>query len=244
MTILLAGLLIFISNATEAVIGFGATLIAIPFITLLLGMKTGVVALTTVSYTLAIYTVISKRKKINYKEYFTILPIMLLMLPIGMQIIRSLDAAYLKKFLGLFLVVVSTIQIITFFKKDEEVEIKRPSLLIKLLLLIPGGIIQGAFSSGGPFVVLYAKKCIKDKTEFRATLSLLWVSLNTLILGRYALEGSYTHEVITTYFSLIPFMLLGIVVGEYLHFKISQRAFSLVVYIGLFITGLFLLFSV
>ena len=241
-TILLAGLTIFISNTTEAVLGFGCTVIALPFITLLLGMDFGIIVLTTISFTLATYTTITKRKKINFKEYFTILPTMLLMLPIGMQIIRTTDPYYIKKLLGVFLIVVVIIQFIGYFKKEVK-ETKRPTLLKKLLVLIPGGILQGAFSCGGPIVILYAKSCIKDKTEFRATLSLLWCSLNCIILTRYALEGAYTKEVITTYFSLVPFLLAGIALGEYLHFKISAKYFSIFVYVGLFVTGIFLLIA-
>ena len=48
-------------------------------------------------------------------------------------------------------------------------------------LLVLAGIIHGLFVSGGPLLTGYMTKRIKDKTVFRATISTVWVFLNTLV---------------------------------------------------------------
>ena len=239
--ILLAGLVIFLTNTAEAITGFGCTVMALPFITAIFGIEIGVKVLTIISFTLASYTIISKWKYINFKVFFTIFPIMLLGLPIGMQLFRNIDPFYLKKALAIFITCVAISQLYLFFKKAENKVEKPTSILKTIILLFSGGIVQGAFSSGGPLVVLYAKSKLKHKTEFRATLSLLWVTLNTVILTRFFIEGTLTSEICFTYLKMVPFLIMGIILGEYLHHRISQRIFSLVVYIGLLITGIFML---
>jgi uncharacterized membrane protein YfcA len=57
------------------------------------------------------------------------------------------------------------------------------------ILLFCGGIIQGAFGSGGPFVVIYAAKAIHDKRVFRVTLSLIWVCMNGVRLLNWVWHG-------------------------------------------------------
>ena len=57
------------------------------------------------------------------------------------------------------------------------------------LLLFCGGIIQGAFGTGGPFVVIYSSKALPDKKVFRVTLSLLWLSMNSIRLLKWGICG-------------------------------------------------------
>ena len=48
-------------------------------------------------------------------------------------------------------------------------------------LLVLAGIIHGLFVSGGPLLTGYMTKRIQDKTVFRATISTVWIFLNTLV---------------------------------------------------------------
>ncbi|MCX6971807.1 MAG: hypothetical protein NTV93_16860 [Verrucomicrobia bacterium] len=45
-------------------------------------------------------------------------------------------------------------------------------------LLIPGGIIHGAFGTGGAAITIFGRYTLPEKEAFRGSLSLMWVILN------------------------------------------------------------------
>ncbi|HKL58124.1 MAG TPA: hypothetical protein VJ854_06965 [Sphaerochaeta sp.] len=77
--------------------------------------------------------------------------------------------------------------------------------------------------------------------SFRATLCLLWTTLNTIIIATYLIEGSFTAPIVKTTAFLVPFVLAGIVVGEKIHDKVDERTFSITVFGMLFLTAIFML---
>lgn len=244
--ILLSGVVVLVTHTLEAITGFGCTALAMPFVTALLGIKMGVKTLTVIAWLLAVYIVIKNHKDINFKQFFIICSGMILGLPVGMYIFRAFNNENLKIFLAIFICIVSIYQLVLMFKnKDNQTQTKSLNKIQKILyfvLLFFAGIVHGIFSSGGPLVVLYAKTQLTDKKSFRATLCLLWATLNTIILATYFIEGSFDGETALVTTKLIPFLLAGIFFGNILHEKVNERVFSFLVFSMLLITGLFMLF--
>ncbi len=242
MPIFLSGLVVFITHTLEAVTGFGCSVLAMPFVTALLGMRMGVMVITVLAWILALYFAVAKFRQIDWKQYGIITGFMLLGLPIGMYLFRMIDSSNLKMILAIFILAVSAYQL---YRLGRNKEIKAPlkarSALPYYLLLIVGGIIHGIFSSGGPLVVLYASRQLQDKGKFRATLCLLWTTLNTIIIITYLIEGSFTVPIAKTTALLVPFVLAGIAAGENIHDKVNERTFSLIVFGMLFLTAIFML---
>lgn len=242
MGILLSGLVIFITHTLEAVTGFGCAVLAMPFVTALLGLRMGVMVITVLAWILALYFAVVKFKDIDWKQYAIITGFMLLGLPIGMYLFRSVDSSSLKMVLALFILAVSAYQLYRLgTNKETKAPLKARAALPYYLLLIGGGIIHGIFSSGGPLVVLYASRQLQQKGTFRATLCLLWTTLNTIIIATYLIEGSFTAPIAKTTALLVPFVLAGIVAGEKIHDKVNERMFSLIVFGMLFLTAIFML---
>ncbi len=242
-SILLGGLTVFITHALEAVTGFGCTVLALPFITMLFGVKTGVMVLTVLAWLLALYFVVTKWKHIDFKQFAIIASLMLCSLPLGMFLFRTADLGILKLILAVFIVLTASLQLL---KLSNVIKFDKPlPKPLAILLLIAGGIVHGMFSSGGPLVVLYATKAIPDKGRFRATLCLLWTTLNTIIIAMYFFGGTLPQPVLqeglTTLPWMLPFLLAGIVAGEKVHDKVDERTFSFIVFSMLFVTGCFML---
>lgn len=241
VTILLAGLVVFSTHALEAITGFGCTVLALPFITALFGLKPGVMTLTVLAWILAIYIAITKRKDIVWKTWIVIVAFMLAGLPIGMYLFRHVDAAPLKKVLAAFIILASSIQLFgALVPRTAGRKLPKP---IGFVLLFLGGIVHGLFSSGGPLVVLYASDALPDKGKFRATLCLLWATLNTIIITSYFVSGTVTAEVAGKTGLMLPFLAAGIVVGEWAHKRVKPQAFRIIVFSMLLVTGIIMLFS-
>jgi uncharacterized protein len=221
------------------VTGFGCTVLALPFVTALLGLKNGVLVLAALAWLLALYFVITKFGLINFREYGVIVLFAGLGLPFGMYVFAALPAPLLKKALAVFIVLVSAWQLIRLIRGTlRESRIPKPVLYFFLFL---GGVFHGAFASGGPLIVLYASRVLSDKGSFRATLCLLWTSLNTILLAGFWLSGAFNAERLAQIGALLPFLGLGILAGEFIHQRVDAPVFSRVVFGALLATGLVML---
>ena len=92
-------------------------------------------------------------------------------------------------------------------------------------------------------MVLYATRALPDKGSFRATLCLLWTTLNTIIIATYLAEGSLDQGTVNTTALLIPFVVAGVIIGERVHDKVDEKKFSFIVFSMLLLTGIFMLTS-
>jgi hypothetical protein len=250
----LVGITVLITHALEAITGFGCTVLALPFVTALVGVKTGVPILATLAWILALYIVITKWKFINFKEFAIILLFVGLGLPFGILAFKNLDSRLLKKILAVFITFSAAWQVYRRFKRPNRANPNCPAApeaamskrlwgrLPYYLLLILGGMVHGAFASGGPLVVLYASKTLTDKGSFRATLCLLWTTLNTILLMNYLRSGVFTAPIISGTAGMLPFLVAGIIVGEKIHYKVDGELFGKLIFLVLLATGLFMLF--
>lgn len=239
ISIVLSGLIVLITHTLEAVTGFGCTVLALPFVSALLGVRQAVRVLTALAWLLAVYIAIKKRKNIDFRHYLIISACMLVGLPLGLYLFRFADTGFLKTLLAIFIVLSSALQLL---KLSGFLKIGKPlPKPLAVLLLVSAGVVHGMFASGGPLVVLYASVALPDKGRFRATLCLLWATLNTILLSTYILGGAFDTHTVGLVGWMIPFLLAGIVAGEKVHDRVQARTFSFIVFGMLFCTGLFML---
>jgi uncharacterized membrane protein YfcA len=238
LTVFLFGIVVLITHFLEGITGFGCTVLALPFCVMLVGVKTAVPVLTVLSLILSSYIVIIDYKNIVWKSYIKIISFVGLGLPIGMLLFSFLPEGILKKILGVFMIMVAARGI--YFAFNERAKVKEIGNRMLNFILFLGGIIHGAFSAGGPFVVIYATQALKNKGSFRATLSTLWVTLNSLIIIKIALSGAFTPVVMKFLGWSVPFLLAGMLLGNWAHKRIEDRVFIKVVFLVLLVAGFFM----
>lgn len=237
LMLFLVGVVVFITHTLEAVTGFGCTVLAFPFVIVLMGdLEQAKIILTILAWVLAVYFVVTKFKHIHWKQFGIIVLLAGLGMPIGMLLFKNLDAVILKKILGMFIVVSAGIQLSNIYIPNNK--IRNMPGIINLNFLFFGGIIHGAFAVGGPLIVLYSSKKIPDKGQFRATMVLLWATLNTILMLQYLFENKLTEKVGFDLLFLLPFLIGGIVLGEIIHTIVSEILFKKIVFISLLLVGL------
>ena len=119
----------------------------------------------------------------------------------------------------------------------EEGKNKTKKWLSNLTIFV-GGIVHGAFSCGGPFVVVYATNNIKNKSSFRATLCTLWALLNAIMIVIKSVNGEITSEVMRLSAWTMPFVIVAIIVSNIAHKKLKGDSFTTFVYVALFVSGI------
>ena len=100
---------------------------------------------------------------------------------------------------------------------------------------------HGIFVSGGPLLIGYLTKKLTDKREFRATISTVWIILNTIVLLDDMRSGFWNAELLLVLAVTLPFLLGGMKIGSILYSRMSQNTFMIITYILLFISGVTLL---
>lgn len=259
--ILLFAIIVMGAYIIEGVIGFGGTIIAIPLASAIVGLKPTVPVLTIVVLIASAIIAIRDIKFINKKEFLKITTLMMVGLPISMWLFESIPEKPLKIALGIFMVIIGikglyeekrksndlgeiVVEIEKNLNKDcisiEETTSKRLNIFQNFTIFC-GGVLHGAFTCGGPFIVVYATKNIKDKTSFRATLCALWASLNLVMVGIDIYTNEITKDIIKLSFITMIFVFIAIIVSNIIHKKINSDSFTTFVYIALIVSGILMI---
>jgi uncharacterized membrane protein YfcA len=106
--------------------------------------------------------------------------------------------------------------------------------------LLLGGLIHGLFASGGPLVVYVVGRQITDKRAFRATLFGIWTLMNVLLLCSYAWAGRLSWESAQLTATLLPSVLGGVALGNWLHHRLDAALFRKLVFVLLGLGALLL----
>lgn len=233
-------IVIFLANIIHGITGFAGTVLAMPFGIRLVGYEVAKPILNVLAILSGIYVFVGNRKSIDWKELVKIVAIMAVGIFAGIYI-KDLfigKEQILYRLLGIFVIAIALHGLYKTFRNQNE---KKSSSKLSILLLPIAGIVHGIFVSGGPLLISYLTTRIKDKTSFRATISTVWIFLNTLILVDDIRNGYWTNELMGAQLWAIPFLFAGMFIGSYLVKKMSQKKFMVITYVLLVISGVSLL---
>lgn len=233
-TSLLYALGIFGANIVQGLAGFAGSLLAMPPSMELIGFDTAKVAVNTYGLISSATVFISVYKHIVWKEAFLMLFLMCIGLTAGIWLSDVINQKILFQIFGIFLILVALKE---FFYKGN-IDFNAIALII---IILCAGTIQGLFLSGGPLLVIYAAKKLKETHAIRGTLCFMWVFVNGYMMASQIYKGQFTPEAIKYTLIGLPFVFLGVWVGGYLAHRISRDKFLKVVYVLLILTGVSML---
>lgn len=225
-------IIIFISNIIQTITGFAGTALAMPLSLKLEGANTAKPILNLVALLVSLYIVIAHFKDIDWKHFITI--ILTVGIGFGVGYLVELIPMESKILLYIYGAIVILIAILFFFIDFEKINLPK-WLLITFLFL--GGIIHKLYVSGGPFVVIYALHELKDKNKFRATLSLLWIILNSILFTTQIIEGIFTSHTWILFAIGAGVTVLSLVIGAFIAPKLSKKLFLKITCVLLLVSG-------
>ncbi|WP_439136746.1 sulfite exporter TauE/SafE family protein [Roseicyclus sp.] len=100
-----------------------------------------------------------------------------------------------------------------------------------------------AHAGGPPFAVFMLGQGGIDKTRYHATSVIVFWVVNAMKAALYTMLGLFSWQLLGWSAALIPFALLGTLIGVKAHKLIPERAFFMVAYTALMLTGLKLLWD-
>ena len=229
-------LVLFVSNVIQAITGFAGTVLAMPPSVYLLGLDHAKMVLNVMAWLSGLMIAVTGYRHINWKELLKMSAVMLVGMFAGIQIFRIVKSEnILLTIYGIIIVVVALKNLCIHTEK------KLPDLILWIVLIL-AGIIHGMFVSGGALLVVYSAAKIKDKHAFRATVAAVWVGLNSMMLVQQLWAGQIDLQLSgLTLAACIP-ALIGLVLGNRLHERISQTGFLRLTYVLLLISGILCFF--
>ena len=235
---------VIMSYTVEAMAGFGSTILAVAICAHFLPLEFLVPVLLLVNLVLSSYVVIRHRKHIAKKYLFQrVLPIVGLGAFLGSYLFKNLsgESGKIKFIFGIFITILSLFELIQIIKTSHHTNQKKLKGYQSFLWLLGGGLMQGMYASGGPMIVYQLSRQGLSKQTFRATLSSLWLSVNTFLVLNYIISGILSSDIFKTGILLIPSVIIGIISGEKLHNWINERYFKIFIYFMLIVVGILLI---
>ena len=231
-------LIVFLTNIIQGITGFAGTVLAMPPSVIDVGFNTAKPILNLLGILAGIYVVAISYKHIDKKEFFKCMGVMVVGIVAGI-FLKSLftgNASLLYKILGCVVMLVGLSCVYkTFFKKTEAKKPHNP--VVSYLLLISSGVVHGMFVCGGPLLVSYLTGKLKDKQTFRATISAIWIVLNSIILVSDVRDGYFTRDTLILAAMASVVLFIGMAVGNLLYKKMSRELFMKITYVLLVISG-------
>jgi uncharacterized protein len=214
----------------ESIVGFGGGLIAYAILSFVTDLKTMILVGLYIGTCSSLYITCSDLKSFDKKIFKNLLLPCFTGTIFGVFVFSKFSSEALSLIFGILLI--SLAVKIMFFESFTF-----PKIFKQKLLLI-GGISQGAFGTGGPFVANALKDEFKTKSNFRTTLAVFFVIFNLVRLVQLLAQGeiklNFFYEI---WWTIIP-VFLAIWLGYKIHLKISENFFKKLIALMTILAGL------
>lgn len=234
-------LTIILSNIVQCITGFAGTVLAMPFAVMTVGIATAKPIINCVGIAASVGVLLKHYRNVNKKEFLKIIAVMGAGMIAGLFVSGNIlnNERLVHILLGSLVVAFAVYNAILFFLKvDKPIH---PALAAVLLVL--AGLIHGIFVCGGPLLVTYIASKIQDKQEFRATLSAVWIVLNSVILVSDVAEGRFTLQLMPMLAVSLVLLVGAVIAGEKIAKKMNKEVFMIVSYALMLISGASLIFT-
>lgn len=202
----------------ESIFGFGGGLIAYSILGFFIDFKIAILAGLYIGTVCSIFIALTSLNNFDKKIFIKLIPISIIGNVIGILIFVKFPSEILGFIFGLLLILLAIKTI--FFDKYNF-----PKIFKKKLILI-GGISQGTFGVGGPFIANAIKNDFKNKSAFRSTLACYFLFGNFIRIFSLILSKNLDYKFLSSNWWMIIPVLLAVILGYKVHLKINDIYFK------------------
>lgn len=215
----------FAAFATEAALGFAGTVLAVSLGAQVVPLDLLLPAFIPINLALSLSVALVDRTRIGWRQLAVELaPPVAIGAAIGLALFRLPARLHLQLAFGLFVVALAALELVRMRRPASS-----PSRWAGRALLLAGGLAHGLFGAGGPLIVYVLRQRLTDKAAFRATLAIVWLTLNSLLCASYAAMDLYRSEVGTAMVAMAVVVAPAFIAGNRLHRAIEPALFHRVV---------------
>ncbi len=228
--------ILFLAALTKATLGFGESLLAIPLLTLIVGIQTAAPLVSLLAATVTLFLLVRNWQQIDLTAMWRLLVAAVVGVPVGVWGLTTLPQAWIARLLGLLLILVGSYNLLQ--PKMSGLRDQRWPYLFGFL----AGILGGAYNMASPPVLIYGAVRRWPPEQFRVTMQGFFLPVSALILIGHASAGLWTREVLRLYAISWPIMLIAFWLGNHFAQRVDPHILGRLLYGALIALGAALLF--
>jgi len=227
-------LIIFLASTVFATFGFGDALLAMPFLSIMLGAKSATPLLALCGLTLAIALMGTGYKHIRYKEALKLVAGSLVGVPIGVLILKFGDDRNIRIAVGVIISLIAIYNLIRPRMAAMESDVSAP------FFGFTGGVLGGAFNTSGPPVVIYGAMRQWHPMVFVGMMQAYFIPTDIFVIVGHLKSGLLNMEVAKMFLFCLPALLLAVALGHQIKKRIDAHRFRKAVFVIILASGLML----
>lgn len=229
--ILILWLLVGGAAALQSLSGFGFALIVMPFLTLILGLRTAAPLVALFAFTLNFINVARAPGYVRVRDLVLMVVASALGVPLGVYALTAVDERLISGLLGFVLVAYATY---TLF--DPQVHVHLPAWAGYVAGFL-GGCLGGAYNTSGPPVILYARLSGWPRHQFRTTLQGFFLFTSGMTILSHMMARHMTPRVLSLYGLVAPALLAAVLSAALVDRRLDARAFQVLINVLLIVMG-------
>ncbi len=229
--------ILFLASFTGSAFGFGDALLAMPLLTLAVGLPTAVPLVRLAGSTMSIGILAGAWHRVDLHAAWRLIVASIVGVPLGVLLLQLAPAGIVTAILAVVLIAYGIANLTTLPLPTLESE--RMSYLFGFV----AGILGGAYNTNGPPIVMYGVMRGWSPKRFRATLQGYFLPTGFAVLVGQALAGFYTREIWQLYAYSLPVIGTAVLAGGWVNRRFEAEQFERIVYALLVAIGVVLLIS-
>ncbi len=227
--------ILFLAALTKATLGFGESLLAIPLLTLVIGIQTAVPLIALIAATVTLLLLVWNWQQIDLAATWHLLIAAVVGIPVGVWGLTALPVAWVTATLGVVLIGVGGYNL----WQPTWRGLQNPRWIYPFGFL--AGILGGAYNMSSPPVLIYGAIRRWSPDHFRVTMQGFFLPVSLLILLSHASAGLWTRQVLWLYVAAWPVMLGAFWLGNRFAQRVAPERLRSLLYGALIVLGATLL---
>ncbi|WP_407312933.1 sulfite exporter TauE/SafE family protein [Desulfosporosinus sp. SB140] len=225
--------IVLVASILQAGTGFGFSIMATPFLLLLFESHDAIQLNIILSLLISFIMSIKIHNEVNQEVLVRLIKGSLIGIAPGFLLFIFLNVRPLK-------IIVSILILASTGLLAAKINLKQTNSR-ELIIGALSGLLTTSIGMPGPPLLIYFAGANVDKKTLRSTslAYFVFVYLISLLL-QFSMYGISKSVWISTLWAL-PFALLGIILGQWVFVRLNQQLFQKIIYVLLFVTGMYLL---
>ena len=241
--LLIVAFALFLGGAVQSIGGFGAMLVAVPLVSMVLPLQTTVPLLSTLGVPITVVVFYNNRRGIDWREVGRITVGALIGIPLGLWALKNIDGDLIMHLLGGLLIAYSVYALFVEPRLLANPQKARSSSrFLSLLVGLTSGVLGGAFNTGGPPLIVYGDWLRWPKERFKAIVQGVFITNGSIIITGHIISGNLNATMLPYVAVALPGILLGLWAGHHIDKYINPIQFRRIVLCLLLVMGASLAF--
>ena len=222
----------------QSLTGFGFALVMVPLLSLAWDVKSAVVTSTLLGTIALLPLLVGARRHVRLSAVAALSVGSLAGIPAGLLILDLIDPEALKILVGVTVIAASVL-----VYRVREVTTTRAGVVPAVAAGVVSGVLRASTSMGGPPAVLYLLGAERDVEAFRGTILAFFLPMSLVTIVGLAAVGRVTPDVLRTSAIALPALVVGLVLGAWLRYRVREELFRLLMLLLLILSSIGVIIS-